>query len=295
MSPVDPPLGTREQHVSHRHQIFTSLEGEALVMADYEAAFTRWPAPKEASLLPTRHGRTWLVTTGSRQSTHLVLLHGSGSHAMTWVADVPSYTRHFRTHAVDIPGEPGRSEAVRMDWHSPACAEWLVDVLDGLGIWRTHLVGASQGGWAALRFATLHPERVSRLVLLSPAGIVPARLSFLLTMLATLPLGRRGRDVLTGRIIGDTALDQRTTRHLRHLSVHTRPRVGAMPIFTDADLERLTMPVLCALGEHDAVFPARRIATRIARVLPQAELRVFPGQGHLLSEVRDEVLRFLLR
>lgn len=52
------------------------------------------------------------------------------------------------------------------DWAGPGYAEWLEDVLDGLGAQKAALLGLAQGGWAALRFATYRPERVDRLVLL---------------------------------------------------------------------------------------------------------------------------------
>lgn len=62
-------------------------------------------------------------------------------------------------------------------------AEWLWDVINGLEIKKASIAGISQGGWTALRFATCYPAFVDKLILLTPAGIAPTNLSFLLKAL----------------------------------------------------------------------------------------------------------------
>ena len=47
---------------------------------------------------------------------------------------------------------------------------WLTATLDGLHLDRVSLVGMSFGGWLALNYAVAAPERVQKLVLLSPGG-----------------------------------------------------------------------------------------------------------------------------
>lgn len=97
-----------------------------------------------------------------------------------WAGDVAAYSRQYRVYAVDLPGEPGKSAPNRPAWDGPAYAEWLEDVLDALKIEKATLLGLSQGGWAALKFAVYQPQRVEKLVLLNPAGIAPDKLSFVI-------------------------------------------------------------------------------------------------------------------
>ena len=47
----------------------------------------------------------------------------------------------------------------------------LADLMDRLGVGRATLVGNSMGGRIVWNFAALHPERVTRLVLVSPDGL----------------------------------------------------------------------------------------------------------------------------
>jgi pimeloyl-ACP methyl ester carboxylesterase len=61
-----------------------------------------------------------------------------------------------------VPGAPIRNAA---DY-----AGWLTASLDALGLRRVTLIGMSYGGWLALNYALASPERLERLVLLSPGG-----------------------------------------------------------------------------------------------------------------------------
>lgn len=277
-----------------RSVVFRSAHGEAVAMADYDEAFSRWPVPAESAFVETRHGRTWVISTGDPSATPVVLLHGAGSHSMTWAGDVSMYAQHFRAHLVDTPGEPGRSEGVRTSPRSPAPVEWLSDVLDGLGAGAAHLVGVSHGAWNALRFAAEHPRRVHTLTLMAPAGVCPPRLSFLLSVLTHAPLGTSGQRRLARRITAGVTLPPETVRSLDHLSEHVRPRVAALPEITDGQVRRLDMPVLCVLGHRDPIYPAQRVAARLQDLLPDVEVRILPEAGHLLLDTAPDVVHFQL-
>jgi pimeloyl-ACP methyl ester carboxylesterase len=160
--------------------IYKSSAGESAVMAMTEAMMARWPLPYKSLNVPTHHGNTIVIVCGKEAGPALLLLHGAGTNSVMWAGDVAEYGRQYHVYAVDLLGEPGKSAPNRPPWDGPAYAEWLEDVLDSLKIERATLIGLSQGGWTALKFAVYKPERVEKLVLLSPGGIVPDRLSFIL-------------------------------------------------------------------------------------------------------------------
>lgn len=100
----------------------------------------------------------------------LVLLHGIGSGAASWVQQFEVLGGARRVLAWDAPGY-GASTPVASA--SPVAADYarvLGDWLDALGIVRCVLVGHSLGAIIAGAFAAAHPERVSGLLLISPAG-----------------------------------------------------------------------------------------------------------------------------
>lgn len=274
--------------------IYKSPAGQRAIMAFYDAVLARWPVPHQTRALPTRHGSTFVISSGAEAAPPLVLLHGAGSNAVAWVGDVAQYSRHFRTHAVDIPGEPGKSAQHRAAWDGPAYAEWLEDVLDGLGAPAAALLGISQGGWTALKFATWQPERVSRLALLTPGGVAPARTWFLLRAIALSMLGRPGAEAINRIVLGRQPLPAEAVRYMDMILTHFRPRIGAQPLFSDDDLARLTMPVLLLLGARDAILPTEKIAARLGRLLPNLTALMLADKEHVLHNTAAQVLPFLL-
>lgn len=103
----------------------------------------------------------------------VVMLHGSGPGATGWSnfgPNMPALAERFRVIAVDMPGW-GASDAVTFDERDHAGA--ALDLLDALGIEKAAFVGNSMGGMTALRFAALHPERISHLVTMGPGAPGP--------------------------------------------------------------------------------------------------------------------------
>ncbi len=275
--------------------IYKSPAGEQEIMALYDAVLARWPVAHETFRLSTRHGETFVIASGEKSAPPLVLLHGAVSNAVSWVADFPAYSSCFRVYAVDLPGEPGKSAQNRPAWQGPAFAEWLEDVLDGLKIQKTALLGISQGGWTALRFATSYPERVSQLVLLAPGGVMPARASFILKSIFYSLFGRRGGEQINRMVIGKDDLHPEAVKFMDALMTHFKPSVEKEYIFTDEELKRLDMPILLLGGTQDVICQTDKVAARLQKLTPRLEANILPGVGHVLANMNERVLPFLTR
>jgi pimeloyl-ACP methyl ester carboxylesterase len=119
--------------------------------------------------------RVRVAESGPRDGTPVVMLHGWGAslymfrHAFTLL---PPFG--IRAIAVDLRGyglsdKPRTRGAYTLD----AYLDDLDALLDALALPRVALMGQSMGGAIALHYTLRHPERVTRLVLISPAGLVP--------------------------------------------------------------------------------------------------------------------------
>lgn len=71
-------------------------------------------------------------------------------------------------------------------------------------------------------------------------------------------------------------------------------RVGVLPIFSDEELQRLTMPTLLLGGSRDALRDMEKIAARLHRLLPHLTVTIIPGAGHALLNTTKVVLSFLV-
>jgi pimeloyl-ACP methyl ester carboxylesterase len=134
-----------------------------------EARVARFPA-QQVELASQRVLSYREAASANSEALPLVLLHGIGSGAASWVQQFDGLGASRRVLAWDAPGY-GASSPV--DAESPVATHYatvLKDWLDALGIERCVLVGHSLGAIIAGAFAAAHSQRVVGLLLLSPAG-----------------------------------------------------------------------------------------------------------------------------
>jgi pimeloyl-ACP methyl ester carboxylesterase len=278
--------------------LYRSAAGEARVRARYRAMLDAWPVPRDERVVQTREGETFVVVSGPVGAPPLVLLHGSGSNSAMWSAETAAWAPYFRIYAIDLIGDPGFSAPSRPRLDSGAYVPWLADVLDGLSVGTVALVGTSLGGWLALDFAIQNPHRVTRLVLLAPGGVGRQRPSFLFRVLPLLLLGAWGRRRALAITSGAAGADPSGARsgYLDFLALvqqEFRRRMGPLPIFPDAALVRLGMPVLALLGARDVILDSAETRRRLLAGAARAEVEWIADGSHALMGFEARILRFL--
>ena len=100
----------------------------------------------------------------------VVLIHGFGGDADRWLFTQQPLSAKATVYAFDLPGH-GQSTKILTDASVPALAEVVIAFMDALEIGAARLIGHSLGGAIALQAAVAHPERVSGLNLIAPAGL----------------------------------------------------------------------------------------------------------------------------
>lgn len=103
----------------------------------------------------------------------VIMMHGLSGHAESFIRNVvPLGNAGLRAISMDAIGHGYSSKPLDATYHSPLFVEHLKRFMDAAGIVRAHLVGQSLGGWTAMHFAQMYPERVLSLVSLTGAGIL---------------------------------------------------------------------------------------------------------------------------
>jgi pimeloyl-ACP methyl ester carboxylesterase len=190
--------------------------------------------------------------------------------------------------------------------------EILLALMDRLGIARASLIGNSLGGKIAWNFAAAHPDRVDKLVLISPDGFAspgfeynkPAQLPALLKLLPyTLPefLLRMN---LAVAYANPKNLTQATLDRYWDMMLATgnrRAMLARMQQVMLRDpvpvLKTIQAPTLLLWGEQDGMIPFSN-ARDYLRDMPHAKLVALPSLGHVPFEEAPEkslapVLAFL--
>ncbi|MFE0701810.1 alpha/beta fold hydrolase [Streptomyces sp. NPDC058872] len=203
---------------------------------------------------------TWVA--GERRRPGHVLLHGLPMNADLWTrlaAHLPGPVL-----APDLPGL-GRSAAT-----TRATDAWLADLL-GPTQTRPVLVAHSLACGPAVRFAVDHPDRISKLVLVSPAFLQEpaprfARSGLAAPVLRRMPAARLARTlgVPEGPEVRSAAADLRRPGVARRVTAALRADLAERRR-SQALLDRLTVPVQIIVGSTDPLvtavdFPVAEIA-----------------------------------
>ncbi|HYH61588.1 MAG TPA: alpha/beta fold hydrolase, partial [Solirubrobacterales bacterium] len=111
-----------------------------------------------------------LAILSAGEGTPLVCIHGLGGTKSSFLPTVSALAPEgFRVIALDLPGFGDSHKPNSGTYDAPWFARSVIELLDELEIERAHLAGNSMGGRIAIETGLLHPDRVERMVLLSPA------------------------------------------------------------------------------------------------------------------------------
>ncbi|MDN2581787.1 alpha/beta hydrolase [Aquibium sp. ELW1220] len=242
--------------------------------------------------------RLRLRDTGPRDAPAVILLHGFGASLDTWEAWAQALSSRFRVVRFDLPGFGLTGTDPTGDYTDARAIEILLGLMDQLGIHRAGIVGNSLGGRIAWNFAARHPDRVSRLVLVSPDGF--ASPGFAYGKAADVPLMMRAlpyvapRGMLKANLAAayarPEALSEMTVTRYRDMLLAPGVRAAILArleqtVLRDPGpvLSNIRTPTLFLGGEMDGMIPISNAADYL-RLMPNAILVRLPDAGHLPFE-----------
>ena len=265
------------------------------------------PTSLTEEFLDTPLGKIQLLRGGTGQP--LVYLHSaSGETTHAGLEDLAD------DHAVAVPVFPGfgASEGIEQIDGVEDATFHLLDVLDALDVRAPMVVGLSLGGWLAAELATRAPERVGRLVLVSPVGLhiegapvaqlfgrTPAELAKDLYADQSHPMVQM-MSALSDMVGDVTRMAELPMDLLLPLwqSMSATAKIGWNPYLHNPKLpgrlRRVSAPTLVIAGAQDRFLP-RAHPEAYAAGISDAKLEVIEGAGHMVPFERPSEFAALVR
>jgi pimeloyl-ACP methyl ester carboxylesterase len=286
-----------EQAVRNPEQppsLFSSAGGEAAYLEAYSTLLASWPVEPQSMYVPTRFGRTHVLVTGPVDAPPLVLLHAVSVSSAAWFRNVGPLSEHFRVYAIDAIGDCGRSQMKILPADRAAYADWLHDVFAGLQLESASVLGHSYGGFLAINFSILHPEKVRKLVLLAPAaGIHPIRpfLRFMLKHPDGIPLFRPSvRRTLEMQAHRGYEPHPTFVDLMETVGTHCDVVTLFPQVYTPEELGRIEAPTLLLVGEEEKLYAPGKAIAHAERFIPDLTAVLVPGAGHTLNMERPDTV-----
>ncbi len=268
------------------------------------------------------HGTIHYHEAGS--GPNLFLIHGSGPGVTGWAnyeGNLPVFAEHFRCVIIDLPGY-GKSDPIEGD-PIGGCVTACLALMNELGMDSASIIGNSLGGIVGSQIAAHFPDRVNKFVTIGGIGMnifspFPGEGLNLLVEFTEDPTRERLEQWLRSMVfdpalVTEELIEQRYKQALDPVTMATSKQLysrasinataemfrGENAHLRIAHLTSIKAPTLITWGRDDRVTPMD-IALLPMRLIPNAELHVFPQCGHWNMierkvEFESAVKAFLLR
>lgn len=245
----------------------------------------------------TRFVREEYIVDGVKTVLHeagtgdpVVVLHGAGTVAgFDWAEPL---AEKFR---VIVPHHPGFGQSgddpTFTDIHDYVMH--YLGLFEMLGLDKVSLIGESLGGWMAAQFASEHNDRVKKLVLIAPAGMLdPEHMP--LDIISTPGEEVVGKlvsnfDVLKSKLPAVPSIDFIADRYREATTVARLWWEHPFDPKFMRHLKRVKMPTMILWGNEDKITPVE-LTPMWQQHIPQADIRIIKGAGHLVHLEKPEAV-----
>lgn len=217
----------------------------------------------------------------------LVFLHYWGGSSRTWGHVIDALEEDFRTIAIDQRGW-GQSDKPDSGYALADLAADAKGVIAALGLQRYILVGHSMGGKVAQLIASQRPDGLKGLVLVAPSPPSPLGLPADVRRAMVSAYATRESIITTvEQVLAPDGLSASDLEMVIEDSVCGAPAaLAAWPLATSQEditslVSRIEVPTIVISGENDRVDPPDVLRRDVLPRIPQAELHLLPGVGHL--------------
>ncbi len=311
-------------------KLYKSEEGLNKIMSWYKKVESEISVEHESIFAKTRFGKTHAIVAGEDHSKSLILIPGVAGCAPLWRHQINELSKYFKVYALDIVGQPGKSEPNPPSVFNDDFVNWLEDVITDLKLNKPHCVGVSTGGTTAMDMAIQKSDLIDRVVMCGPTGLARARLPFH-QWFSRAMAKKKDADVLSddltassfskprsGKTFGSfdrqlargMALCTRFYRVDKSLGIYNERTsrvnyIKALKViskfFFSVDknkLKKFKNPGLLIFGEFEVLYNPYKISKKIRKLIPGLQIEIIKDAGHAAiydqpEEVNEKVISFL--
>ncbi|MCP4180702.1 MAG: alpha/beta hydrolase [bacterium] len=276
----------------------------------YDSKAEEWPIDSEERMVSTSHGQTFVRISGPKNAPALVLLPGGGRSSLMWRNSIEALSENYRTYAVDDIYDWGRSIYTKSVSCPEAITKWLDELFTELELGDSiNLIGYSYGGWKASQYLLEHPDRLNKVVLLSPPNTVcsPNKEFIKRVFWAFIPhryflkrelywVCENMVETEKGRAIADEMVDA----NMLSIRCFKTKMPAFLTVLSDEELKSIKVPVIYIDGENNKMLSTKRAVERLNSLAPDIKTEIIPNSGHGLvfthpEIVTEKILDFLIQ
>lgn len=266
----------------------------------YNKTLSLFELPIEEKDIQTQYGNAHVLICGKSGNAPLVLFHGMNASSTMWYPNMKTLAKKHCVYAIDFLLEPGKSTCNLKRLNREQITSWYDEIFTKLGLKSFYLAGCSRGGWLAMAVTLNKPEKVKKLVLLSPAQTftwIPPNSALLSNVTYSIsPDKEKLGQILSGLSVRSVKINQMyfNQYYLGTEKENISPYIFEMTPYSRKSVETLEMPVLVLIGDND-IINNQRCLNKAEKWIPNVQTKIIENAGHFLSfDQPDTVNRIIL-
>ena len=265
--------------------------------------------PDRSGHLEVGGQQIWWEYHGKGDREVVCLLNGLAMHTKAWYGFLPQLIDDYDVILYDFLGQ-GESSKEDVPYFIDDLARHLALIMDENGVDKIHPMGISYGGFIALEFARLYPERLHTLVL---SGILASREKLFDMYQDISLLFYRGdkavfelythymyEKIFSERFVKNISDEQLAAMRQRFYDRFVDYRYCLIrlteaqdPFFETIDervagYREVTAPTLVLAGAHDRAIPLWQ-QEKLADIFPNSRYELVPESGHVVYIERPDI------
>lgn len=262
----------------------TDTNSKEVLESWYQRFVERIPVSTSTLRVTTSFGEGNVLLAGDASNPPLVCLHAMLTSSAHVVSELGPLLNHFRVIAPDLPAQSFNGPSTKLSYKDDSIVRWLEETLDELQLDEVYLMGVSIGGLFARKFVESRSDRVKKLVLLVPAGIVQAPvLKELKNMFIPILMYKIFKSEKWLRKLAEpilTTKDDDWMQYFGDAMIHMDMDMRIPPLATDEQLQHVLVPTFIMAAENDISFPGEALIQRVESHIPDLRTALIENSRH---------------
>lgn len=243
----------------------------------------------EEIMVSSIYGKTNVVIFGDEKKPPLLLVHGLNSAAPFAFDTISFLLKKYQIFAIDVLGEPNKSDFVRLNKKDDSYGEWLLDIINHFKVDNVTLCGISFGGFPILKSLLIDDKKVNEVFLISPAGIINGNLlktifKFLIPMKKFQKTKKDNYLLKCLSSIYDE-FDDLNRLFLKEVFLNFKIDFSLTPNFKASELSKIKTPISIISSKNDFFIPAKKLKKRCEKYISNLkDFIVLENSKHIPSK-----------
>lgn len=238
--------------------------------------------------IDSSYGKTAVLVCGDVEKPPILLVHGLNSAAIFALDHLSFLLENYQIFAVDILGQPNKSEFVRLSKKNNSYGNWLLEVIEKLKLHKPTLCGISFGAFPILKSLLINDSCSKEVFLISPAAIVHGDVlkTIVRFLIPVKQFQRTQKEKYCRKFLENLYddFDELTFNYQKEVFLNFDMDFSVTPNFTLKELLKLETQITIIVGENDFFVPYQKLKKRSKKITSLKNFIALENSKHISSK-----------